>query len=57
MENNLNNKEKLIAYLSLVRDQETEKPLNEADTDLIKACVELLMELQVKEVTLSTEEI
>ena len=57
MENNLNNKEKLIAYLSLVRDQETEKPLDEADNDLIKACVELLLELQGKEVTLSTEDI
>lgn len=57
MENNINSKEKLIAYLSLVRDQETEKPLNEADNDLIKACVELLLELQGKEVTLSTEDI
>lgn len=56
MENNINSKEKLIAYLSLVRDQETEKPLNEADTDLIKACVELLLELQGKEVTLSPEQ-
>ncbi len=56
MENNINGKEKLIAYLSLIRDQETEKPLDEADNDLIKACVELLLELQGKEVTLSTEE-
>lgn len=57
MENNINSKEKLIAYLSLIRDQETDKPLDEADNDLIKACVELLLELQGKEVTLSTEEI
>lgn len=57
MENNINSKEKLIAYLSLIRDQETEKPLDEADNDLIKACVELLLELQGKEVTLSTEDI
>ncbi len=57
MENNTNSKEKLIAYLSFIRDEETEKPSDEMDNDLIKACVELLLELQNKEVTLSTEEI
>lgn len=57
MENNTNSKEKLIAYLSFIRDEETEKPSDEMDNDLIKDCVELLLELQNKEVTLSTEEI
>lgn len=50
-------KNKLIQYLSYTRDREASKPLDEMDTDLIEACVELLLELQNKEVTLSAEQI
>lgn len=57
MNNKIDSKEKLIEYLSLIRDNETEKPLNEADTDLIDTCVKLLLELQDKKVTLTPEKI
>lgn len=57
MKNELNNKEKLIEYLSFVRDTEAEKPIGEMDNDLIEACVELLLELQGKTVALGPEQI
>ena len=57
MKNDVKNKEKLIEMLSFIRDTETEKPLDEMDNDLIADCTELLLDLQNKNVTLSTEEI
>ncbi len=57
MNNKIDSKEKLIEYLSLIRDAETKKPLNETDTDLIDVCVKLLLELQDKKVTLTPKKI
>lgn len=50
-------KEKLIKYLSFVRDNEASKPLAEMDNDLIDASVGLLLDLQDKKVTLSDDEV
>ena len=57
MKNEVSNKEKLIEMLSFIRDTESEKPSDEMDNDLIADCTELLLDLQNKNVTLSTEEI
>lgn len=57
MDNKINDKEKLIEYLSRIRDAETEKPLGETDPDLIDSAVKLLLELQNKTVTLTPEKI
>lgn len=50
-------KNKLITYLSVLRDKETAKSTNEMDTELIMACCELLLDLQDKENNLSTEDV
>ena len=57
MKTNTHSKEKLIEMLLFLRDKEAKKPLNEMDTETISACTELLLDLQNKDVTLSTEEI
>lgn len=57
MKSQIQNTDNLIETISFILDQETEKPLDEMDSDLITACTELLLDLQNKNVTLSTEEI
>ena len=51
------NKNQLIEHLYAVLNTEMEKPYAEIDTDFIEACVELILELQEKNFTLSNEEI
>lgn len=57
MSNSKNSKEQLIERLYAVMNAETEKPCEEMDTDLIDDCVDLILELQGKNFTLSNEEI
>ena len=57
MSNYKHSKEQLIEYLYAVMNAETEKPYEEMDTDFIEACVELILELQGKNFTLSNEEV
>lgn len=49
--------QKLIEHLNSVINYEVEKPYTEMDADLVEACVELALELQGKNYTLSNEEI
>ncbi len=51
------NKNQLIEHLYAVLNTEMEKPYEEIDADFIEACVELILELQGKNFTLSNEEI
>ncbi len=46
-----------IKYLSVLRDREAEKPVEEMDCELISSCVKLLLKLQGKTVSLSEKEI
>lgn len=57
MSNYKHSKEQLIERLYAVMNEETEKPYEEMDSDLIENCVELILELQGKNFTLSNEEI
>ena len=51
------NKAKLIEHLYAVMNTELEKPYTEIDADFVNICVELILELQGKNFTLSNEEI
>ncbi len=51
------NKNQLIEHLYAVLNTEMEKPYEEIDADFIEVCVELILELQGKNFTLSNEEI
>lgn len=51
------NKEQLIERLYAVINTEIEKPYEKIDADLVEACVELILELQGKNFTLSNEEL
>lgn len=55
--NSDNNKNQLIEHLYAVLNTEMEKPYEELDADFIEVCVELILELQGKNFTLSNEEI
>lgn len=57
MSNYKHSKEQLMEHLYAVMNAETEKPYEEMDTDFIEACVELILELQGKNFTLSNEEV
>ena len=57
MKKEIPSEEKLIELLLVIRHNETKKPYNEMDHDLITACTELLLDLQNNDVTLSSEEI
>lgn len=57
MNNNLQDKDRLIEYLSVIRDAEVSKPSQEADMELIDACVGLLLHLQNKNADLTPEQI
>ena len=57
MKEEFRSKENLIELLLFVRHNETKKPYDEMDHDLITACTELLLDLQNKNATLSPEEI
>ena len=48
---------KLIRHLNSIINHEVEKPYTEMDADLVEACVELSLELQGKNYTLSNEEL
>ena len=50
-------KNKLIMHLNSIINHEVEKPYTEMDADLVEACVELSLELQGKNYTLSNEEL
>ena len=51
------NEDKLIEHLYAVMNTELEKPYTEIDADFVNICVELILELQGKNFTLSNEEI
>lgn len=57
MKNELKNKKELIKFLEFIRDTEASKPVDEIDTDLIDACVYVLLDLQDKNTALSPEQI
>ena len=57
MEKAKQNKDNLIMYLEFLRDTEAAKPVDEMDTDLIEACVYVLLDLQDKHVSLTPEQI
>lgn len=57
MSSEYNDKNKVIEYLSVIRDAEIAKPDHEADMELITACVELLLDLQNKDAHLTPEQI
>lgn len=57
LSNSKNDKNKLIEHLYDVMNTEINKPYEEIDADFIEACVELILELQGKNFTLSNEEI
>ncbi len=46
-----------IKYLSVLRDREAEKPVEEMDCELISSCVKLLLKLQGKKVSFSEKEL
>ena len=48
---------KLIMHLNSIINHEVEKPYTEMDADLVEACVELSLELQGKNYTLSNEQL
>lgn len=55
--NNVFQKQEFIKKLEMLRDLEAEKPVEEMDVSLIKACVELILELRGETASLSTEEV
>ncbi len=57
MDTNFQDKEKVIYYLSVIRDAEVNKPPQEMDEELIDACVGLLLYLQDKNAELTPEQI
>ncbi len=57
MSSKYNDKNKVIEYLSVIRDAEIAKHDHEADKELINACVELLLDLQNKDAHLTPEQI
>lgn len=57
MTESIQNKDKVIEYLSVIRDTEVSKPAHQADQDLIEACVGLLLDLQNKNAHLTPEQI
>lgn len=54
---NTRSKQTLKDLLTIIRDCETEKPLDEINTGLVEACVKLLLKLEGKEVAFTTEQI
>ena len=56
MTEKMQNKDKVIEYLSVIRDAEVSKPAHQADHDLIDACVGLLLDLQNKNAHLTLEQ-
>lgn len=57
MDTNFQDKEKVIYYLSVIRDAEVNKPPQEMDEELINACVGLLLYVQNKNDDLTPEQI
>lgn len=57
LESQMNNNKKLIAALEYFRDKEASKPVEEMDHEYVSELVALLLELQEKHVTLTTQEI
>lgn len=57
MDTNFQDKDKVIEYLSVIRDAEVNKPPQESDEELIEACVGLLLYLQDKNAELTPEQI
>ena len=50
-------KQKLIEYLSHVRDKELEKPLEEINQEFVQSCVNVSLKLQGKDYGHTTEQI
>ncbi len=57
MDTNYQDKDRVIEYLSVIRDAEVNKPPQESDEELIEACVGLLLYLQDKNAELTPEQI
>ena len=57
MDTNYKDKDRVIEYLSVIRDAEVNKPPQESDEELIEACVGLLLYLQDKNAELTPEQI
>ncbi len=57
MDTNYQDKDRVIEYLSVIRDAEVNKPPQELDEELIEACVGLLLYLQDKNAELTPEQI
>lgn len=57
MKNKYKNNADAIKYLSVLRDREAQKPVEEMDCELISSCVKLLLKLQGKKVSFSEKEI
>ena len=57
MDTNFQDKDRVIEYLSVIRDAEVNKPPQESDEELIEACVGLLLYLQDKNAELTPEQI
>lgn len=55
--NNNSDNQEFIKKLELLRDLEAEKPVEEMDVSLIKACVELILELRGETVNFTPEEV
>ncbi len=55
--NNNSDNQEFIKKLELLRDLEAEKPVEEMDVSLIKACVELILELRGETVSFTPEEV
>lgn len=57
MENSMRNKERLLGYLELIRDNQAVNPPEKMDRELLEETVNLLLKLQDKKVSLTPEEI
>lgn len=57
MENNMQNKEKLLHYLEIIRDNQALKPPEEMNRELLEGTIDLLLKLQNKKADLTPEEI
>ena len=55
--NNNSDNQEFIKKLELLRDLEAEKPVEEMDVSLIRACVELILELRGETVNFTPEEV
>lgn len=55
--NNNSDNQEFIKKLELLRDLEAEKPVEEMDVSLVKACVELILELRGETVNFTPEEV